>query len=232
MKNDLLRGIRLDIFRQIHDGKKRFNALKNSLNIEGNELSYHLKILLSNGLIERKSGKGNCEIEYSLSEKGKEIYPYLSILASEQKPLLVITSVAVIKGKMLLLHKKPREPEKGKLIFFGGKADAGLKLEESAKKQVKEQSGLNIYSLKLRCINEFVQYDKNNTIKHNWVVYFYTALAKGKPKKGVIAKDIKEVSSLDLYGDNIFFLKKMLKTKYVRVARTDIHSGKLKVKLF
>jgi len=230
MNNRLFTGIRLKLFRLIHNGTKKFNVLKSKLNKESNEISYHLNILLKSGLIEKKIK--NSGIEYVLSENGKVMYPYLSILAREQNPLFVVTSVLVMsKNKdKAYLQKKPREPDKGKLIFFGGKANPDFSIENSARKQVKAQSGLDIHDLKLRCVNEFIVRQSDSTIVHNWVVYFYTALTSGKPKKNVVSVKMKELETLELYGENSFFAKKIMNSKKARITKTVFDSKDFELK--
>mgnify|MGYP001110183655 CR=1 FL=1 len=43
--NNLLQGLRLDAFWVIEKGTSQFNEIKRELNVESNELSYHLKKL-------------------------------------------------------------------------------------------------------------------------------------------------------------------------------------------
>lgn len=65
---------RLNILKEIEKKPLKFNEIKNSLNMKSNELSYHLKILKNSKLIILKNNN------YSLTTKGKNIFPYLPII--------------------------------------------------------------------------------------------------------------------------------------------------------
>src|SRR3989338_79595 len=118
MESKALQGHRINIFRTIHDGISKFNDIKKMSGMKSNELSYHLKILASEALIEKSESNS-----YTLTPKGKNLYPYLLYISSQKSPVMVVTAVAAIKDGNIYLERKPREPDKGKLIFLGGKAD-------------------------------------------------------------------------------------------------------------
>lgn len=207
-KKILQNDVRKKIFMSIHDNDSvKFNELKGFVEIESNDLSYHLKKLVDSGLVNKN------EFDYSLSLIGKEIVPYLSIITENASPLLVVTSVALIQGDKLFLQAKPREPEKGKLIFFGGKVMSDVLIEDAARAHVLKQAGCQVKNLKLRCVNEFM---KQNVF--HGVVYFFTAEPVGE-----VVGVTRELSNLDydeLLWDNKFFAEKMLDSETVQVVKT------------
>ncbi len=200
--NKVLVGIRLKIIRVIHEGISQFNKINAELSIRSNDLSYHLKLLRDNNMIVKLG------TSYSLTKTCKNIYPYLPIFANEEIPVFVVTSVALIDGDTVYLQKKPREPDKDKLMLFGTKILPSLTIEESAKKTTEDQSGVTISNLKLKCINEYIK-DGNH-----WVVYFFTANPDKKPN--TISAKLSKIDSVDLFGENKFFLKNMLNGRGVK----------------
>jgi len=216
MDGKTLTGKRIKIFESIHYGTGKFNDLKKTLSIEGNELSYHLKILKNAGLIE-KSGEN-----YVLTTHGKYLHPYIPLIVDDKKPVIIITGVALIKDGKIYLVKKPREPDKGKLIILGGRAEYNMSIDESAIKLAEEDTGLKIIDLKLRCINEYIKKDSEGNIKNHWIVYFYTAKPVGKPNSDVVVIPLSKAKKMELFGDNNYFLEKMLDNKTVKITKTII----------
>lgn len=214
----ILEGTRLNVFRLINKGYGKFSDLQKLTDTKSNELSYHLKALVDSGLVE-KEAEGDI-VSYSLSEKGKQIYPYLKIITEEEIPVVVITAVACVKDGKVMMFEKKDEPHKGTLILVGGKARVENTIEESAVKKCKEQVGLKVKDLKLRCINEFIE-KEGKEMKHHWLVYFYTATAENEPES-VIWVDLDKLKEYDLFGDNYFFLGEMIHNKEVKITKTTL----------
>ena len=199
------------IFKEIHNNSKiKFNELKQNLNLESNDLSYHLSILKKNNLIT------NNNTFYELTNNGKTLYPYLPILTEEQKPIFVVCCAALIKNDTIYFQKKPREPEKGSLIMFGGKVLEHTTIEQTLINYIKEQAKTTPINLKLRCVNEFIKEDFHN------IVYFYTAEPETEPKENLIKRNITELKDEELFWDNKFFLKEMLNNEEPKVTQINL----------
>ncbi len=224
-KRALQNKTRKEIFRTIHDANHdvntsiKFNDIKNSLGLRSNDLAYHINILLEAKLITKIESIETTV--YELSQQGKTLYPYLSIISEHEEPLLVISSVALldVTQQKIYLQKKPREPDKGKLFFFGSKVLANTLIEIAAVEHVREQAGCEIDNLTLRCINEFMKKDGETIIFHG-VIYFFTATPITKPTKSVIEKDLRTFNSNELSWDNKLFYDSMLHNETVQVIKT------------
>jgi ADP-ribose pyrophosphatase YjhB (NUDIX family) len=186
------------ILNELQEAPLAFNDLKKKLKIESNRLSYHIKILKKENLIEISEKK------YSLTKKAEHIIPLISIIARREKPVISVVAVGLIDSDHIFLQKKPRAPDKNKLIFFGGKCKHNLSLEDSAKKYIFEQAKVEIKNLKLKAINEYLTKDKESIIDH-WIVFFYTAVPIQNPKH--IKKKITLLKPEELYGDNFELLQ-------------------------
>ncbi len=201
-ENHVFKGVRKKIFKQIQSaGKINFNKLKDTLGLRSNELSYHLNVLVENGVIT----KGE---EYVLSESAKLSYPYLSIITGDERPIFVVCSAALIRDGKIFLQKKPREPEKGKLILFGGKVLEGVSIDESLEAYVQKQAGCSLKNIRLRCVNEFMKKSEDGVF-HN-VVFFHTAEPVGDMHQDVIERDLESIDDEELFGDNKFLVKEMI----------------------
>ncbi|MFW6230973.1 MAG: helix-turn-helix domain-containing protein [Nanoarchaeota archaeon] len=211
--------IRRKIFTSLHDNASptTFNRICEKVEVRSNDLAYHIKMLLSSGLI-TKAGSGDSPT-YLLSEEGKTIYPYISLIADNFDPLLVIVSIALVDKSTIYVQKKPREPEKGKLIFLGGKVKRGTLIEDAAKAHAEEQAGCDVKDLRLRCINEFMKKDDERLTFHG-LIYFFTARPVSTPGDDLIPKKIGSLKPDELLWDNNFFVAEMLENETPIITRT------------
>jgi 8-oxo-dGTP diphosphatase len=76
-------------------------------------------------------------------------------------------------GRTLMLHrtKKDRDVHKGKWNGLGGKLESGESPEECVAREVREESGLTIYSPKLRGVMTFPEFKD----REDWLVFLFTA---------------------------------------------------------
>ncbi|HYM65551.1 MAG TPA: 8-oxo-dGTP diphosphatase [Candidatus Sulfotelmatobacter sp.] len=113
-------------------------------------------------------------------------------------------------NKILFLerHKKNDTVHKeGMHLALGGKVEKGESVEEGAKREVFEESGIKVNSLDLRAIIYFREWGKKG---HDWIDYLFTSDDfSGEPKDGdegnVLWVEKENIKNLNLYeGDKIF----------------------------
>ena len=108
------------------------------------------------------------------------------------------------EGKFLLLRRE-KPPDRGKYVAPGGKIKMGEEVYEAVKREVKEETGLNIDRLKY--IGTTFHYEEEKT----WIVFvFYTRYFKGKIKETregpLFWFSKEEILGLDLPPGDRYFL--------------------------
>lgn len=64
-------------------------------------------------------------------------------------PVIPAVSVALIREDSVLLVKRGREPSKGQFAFPGGRVEPGESLEQAARRELREETGLEAGPLTL-----------------------------------------------------------------------------------
>jgi len=95
-----------------------------------------------------------------------------SILAKmkDRKPKLVVSVLVRNNGKYLLV-REILESGIDKWIVPGGKVEFGESLEDAARRELQEETGLNINNLEFMCFKEALFPDYN----YHTVIFFYSA---------------------------------------------------------
>lgn len=121
--------------------KARFRDLK-KVDIENDHFTFHLNHLIKEGLIEKTVGR------YSLTTKGKEFANRMDtetlVLEKQAKLGVSIHAESITGGKRkFLVHQRLKEPFYGWYGFVTGKIKWGETPEETAKRELLEETGLN-----------------------------------------------------------------------------------------
>ncbi len=123
--------------------------------VESNKFTYHLKTMLKDDLIIKTRDK------YSLTKKGIDFVTYVDSSKVEvaKQPLVVVFCV-VRNGNKILVNRRLKEPFYGYCGTPGGKVSFGETLIDAAKKELKEETGLEAKNGKLISIRSMRTYDK------------------------------------------------------------------------
>ena len=197
---------RNNILIELEDKPQKFVELKRALKLESNILSYNLKILINENMVEKDN------LVYSLTHEAKAIMPYARKLNDASSLPLLCVAVIVKKENKILIRRKIKEPEKGKRIFIGGKIELGESIFDAAKRHVLEKVRINIKNLKVICINNYISKRKN--ISSHFMVFFITASPEGTPKDA-LWKNPEKIRG-KMFPDNKFIINNMLNNRRIR----------------
>ncbi len=138
--------------------------------IESSLFQYHLKALLTDGLIE-KTGRGI----YELTGKGYVRLEYMSVNQHNEvrMPKAITFTLLTYRGDMLL-YRKPKEPYRHLLELIGGKIHFGEKAEDAARRDVKEKAHLSIESPRFCGVANVMVHGGEVVLTH-MIVYVFAA---------------------------------------------------------
>jgi 8-oxo-dGTP diphosphatase len=97
------------------------------------------------------------------------------------RPVLAV-SVAIFREGRVLLAARGREPMQGVFTLPGGAVEAGERLDEAARREVLEETGLSIGAMRFVSHEELIRIDPENRVRAHFVIcVFATQWAGGEP---------------------------------------------------
>ncbi|MDP2628575.1 MAG: NUDIX domain-containing protein [Nanoarchaeota archaeon] len=174
----------LELF--LYNNKLKFNEIEKQTKIRSNKLSYHLKKLIKEKILELQGEF------YKLSETSEILIPYLS----SKKHVLSVILIHLGDAKNVFLHSRKKRPYKNKLSLPGGRILLGENLNDSVKRIMKEKHNINA---KLKTIHSvsIEHLRKKRKIIHSYLLVFVTAQTKDKINLTNIDKNKSKIISSD-----------------------------------
>lgn len=151
----------------------------NKLGLENDHFTFHIKKLVSEGLIEKRTKL------YFLTQKGKEICSKLDIefLKFERQggPSVVVSAKKVINGTIhYLVHQRLKEPFWGDFGYVNGKIRFGESTLEAAKREFLEETGLTGEFRNLGVQHKITGPSKDKIILDNFFFWYLVENPQGK----------------------------------------------------
>ena len=115
---------------------------------------------------------------------------------SRQCPKKLVVGVGAIihNGERILLEKRKNSPGKGKWSVPGGLVDLGETAEQAVIREVKEETGLEVYNPRLVDVVSYISLGEKGAVVYHYVIIDYLVTSKGgKPKAASDADDLKWV---------------------------------------
>lgn len=125
----------------------------------------------------------------------KRLYP--------DQPIVGVGAVVICNGK-ILLGKRKNDPGKGKWSIPGGIVELGEDLEQTAIREIKEETGLEVDEPELIDVVNNVVLDEKGKIKYHFVIVdYFLKLKCGAPRAASDAEELRwlaldEVEKCDL----------------------------------
>jgi len=148
-------------------------ASLNKLELSNDHFTFHIKRLIKEEIVE-KIGK-----LYYLTQKGKQYAGKLDIYGLKMEkfgtPSVAVTAKKIINGKLhLLIQQRLKEPLYGYYGFINGKVKFGEFAEETAKRELLEETGL-IGDPKIVTIQHRLRGPKRTEVKLDHYFFIYIA---------------------------------------------------------
>ena len=120
-----------------------------------------------------------------------------------KRPVVGVGAV-ILDDDRILLEKRKNMPSKGKWSIPGGLVELGERIEEAIIREVKEETGLEVYEPRLLDVVDYVSFGERGAVMYHYVIVDYlVAVKSGKPKAASDAEALKwvpfnEVEEYDL----------------------------------
>jgi 8-oxo-dGTP diphosphatase len=136
------------------------------------------------------------------------------------------TLVYVRRDGATLMLRKARGHQRGLWNGLGGKAEPGEMPEACARREVREEAGLEVDHLDYRGLIVFPRFDGTN----DWYVWIYLATAHGEPRDGdegeLAWTPNDRLADLELHEGDRVFLPWLDRRELVFSARFDYEEGR------
>ncbi len=155
------------------------NSKFSQLNIEGlsnDHFSYHINTLIEQEYVNKKG------LKYTLTIKGKEFANQMdtddSTLEKQPKIAVMLIGIKEEDGvKQYLIQRRTKEPYFGYQGFLTGKIRFGEKVLETAKRELKEETGLDCNDFQIKkLIHSHVRMNETGELLEDKMFYIVLAL--------------------------------------------------------
>jgi 8-oxo-dGTP diphosphatase len=110
-----------------------------------------------------------------------------------KRPVVGVGAV-ILDGEKILLEQRKNEPSKGKWSVPGGLVELGESMEEAVIREVKEETGLEVYEPRLVDVVNYVSFGERGAVMYHFVIVDYlVTVGSGKPKAASDAAALKWV---------------------------------------
>jgi 8-oxo-dGTP diphosphatase len=116
-----------------------------------------------------------------------------------KRPVVGVGAV-ILDGDKILLEKRKNMPSKGKWSVPGGLVELGEGVEKAVVREVKEETGLEVYEPRLIDVVDYVSWDEKGAVVYHYVIVDYVVTVKaGKAKAASDADALKWVPFNEVY---------------------------------
>ena len=110
-----------------------------------------------------------------------------------KKPVVGVGAI-ILDGNKILLEKRKNAPSKGKWTVPGGLVELGESMEQAVIREVKEETGLEVYEPRLVDAVNYISLGEKGAVRYHFVIVDYLVTVKGgKPKAASDAEALKWV---------------------------------------
>ena len=118
--------------------------------------------------------------------------------AADMRPIVGVGGVVILEGRALLV-RRGREPLRGEWSIPGGKVEPGESLEECVRRELREETGLDVRVGELIEVVESVFRDAAGRVTAHYIILdYYCEAVGGMPHAASDATDVALVAENDL----------------------------------
>ncbi|MFH1064414.1 MAG: NUDIX domain-containing protein [Candidatus Woesearchaeota archaeon] len=133
---------------------------------DSSKFSYHLTKLESDNMIRKRDGK------YSLSDEGRKESAFIEGDTGSKALFPTFANVLIVRdGDKILVQKRLKEPFYGYWGLISGKINFGFNIEECAKRDLEEETGLVAGKSRMMGINQAKTFEDGKLIFHHMMFY-------------------------------------------------------------
>ena len=105
-----------------------------------------------------------------------------------KRPVLGVGAI-ILEGDKILLEKRKNMPSKGKWSVPGGLVELGESVENAVVREVKEETGLDVYAPRLVDVVTYVSMGERGAVMYHYVIIDYLVSVKGGKAKAASDAD-------------------------------------------
>ena len=122
----------------------------------------------------------------------KRVYPATPVIA---------VGAIIIDQDRLVLVCRDKEPSKGRWTFPGGAVELGEALEDAVRREVREETGLEVDLGRVAAVVDHVERDEAGAVRYHYVIVdYYARPVEGVLRPGSDVSDARWVGLAELDG--------------------------------
>ena len=115
-----------------------------------------------------------------------------------QAPIVAVGAI-IMDGDRIVLIRRAKEPARGLWTFPGGAVELGEPVRDAARREVREETGLEIEVGEVAVVLDSVVHDPDGTVHYHYVIIdFYARLVGGELLPGTDVSDVRWASLSDV----------------------------------
>ncbi len=207
--------------------KLKYNEIWDKKICSSSNFDYHLKKLIEDEIL-KKEGEF-----YVLTVEGNKLVTTLDSSSMTDKKKPVVCAFILVYDKeenKILFSVRKKQPYMEHLNIPGGKVEIGVFSDVEARRELKEETGLECENIDLKLITEKITYNEikgENKVEHHIVGYFYLGtnysgelLNKTYEGDNIWIKP-EELSNFKRFPDLDFIVPYMINENKIKIVKID-----------
>ena len=115
-------------------------------------------------------------------------------------PVIAVGAIIIDQARLVLV-RRDKEPSKGRWTFPGGAVELGEALEDAVRREVREETGLEVDLGRVAAVVDHVERDEAGAVRYHYVIVdYYARPVEGVLRPGSDVSDARWVGLAELDG--------------------------------